>query len=296
MIQTPEPVYYLGKDDRAFKEVMLKESNQDLLKLILETVLDVKIEEIDYEPTELNTGNLRIKRKTLDCLLKTNEGLIGIEVNTSNKPYVHPKSMTYICDTYVATTLRRDTYTEDMQVIQINLSYGLPKKVDRKREYMMRDEKGNLFVKNLKIIEINMEKYDKKWYDKHKLEMNEEEKQKNLSLVMIGEERDNLEELSKENKVVAKYMDELDKINKDPVFIRRISYEKDQEMIFNSRMKKATEKGLSKGLKQGLEQGLEQGINQEKISIARNLLKQNVDINVISKSTGLSIEEIESIV
>ena len=135
------------------------------------------------------------------------------------------------------------------------------KKVDRKRVYMMRDEKGNLFVKNFKIIEINMEKYDKKWYDKHKLEMNEEEKIKNLSLVMIGETREKLEELSKENKVVAKYMDELDKINKDPVFIRRISYEKDQEMIFNSRMKEATEEGLSKGL----EQGINQGIEQEKI-------------------------------
>ncbi len=42
----------------------------------------------------------------------------------------------------------------------------------------------------------------------------------------------------------------------------------------------------------GMKQGIEKGIEQEKINIARNLLKANIDIDTIVLSTGLSREEI----
>ena len=47
--------YYTCKYDRAFKEIMLKESNKDILK--------EEIEEITILPTERNNGNLKIRRK-----------------------------------------------------------------------------------------------------------------------------------------------------------------------------------------------------------------------------------------
>ena len=295
--------YYLGKNDRAFKEIFLNPKNQKLLKILLESILNVKINDIKYEPTERNTNNLKIRRKTLDCLLNTSVGLIGIEVNTSMPPYIKPRNFSFACDMYKSYTTKGNEYSEDINIIQINLSYGLPKSQERIREYKVQDDKGNLFVKNFKIVEINMDLYNKKWYDLNRKDMTSEEKNKNLSLIMIGEVRENLEELSKENSMVGDFMEELDKINNDPVFRWSISEEKDKEMIFNSQMRYAKEtglaKGLAKGMKQGIEKGLkegiEQGSNNKSIEIAKNMLNKNIDVSMISEVTGLSIDAIKKL-
>ena len=303
--------YYLGKNDRAFKEIFLNPKNQRLLKILLESILNVKINDIKYEPTERNTNNLKIRRKTLDCLLNTSVGLIGIEVNTSMPPYIKPRNFSFACDMYKAYTTKGNEYSEDINIIQINLSYGLPKSQERIREYKVQDDKGNLFIKNFKIVEINMDLYNKKWYDLNRKNMTSEEKNKNLSLIMIGEIRENLEELSKENNMVGDFMEEIDKINNDPVFRWSISEEKDKEMIFNSQMRYAKEtglaKGLAKGMKQGIEQGIEQGLKEGKqqglkegsinksIEIAKNLMNMNMTLKDISKATDISIEELKKL-
>ena len=47
-----------------------------------------------------------------------------------------------------------------------------------------------------------------------------------------------------------------------------------------------------KGMEKGIEQGIKQGIEQEKISNARSLLQLGVAVDIISKATGLSEQEI----
>ncbi len=49
------------------------------------------------------------------------------------------------------------------------------------------------------------------------------------------------------------------------------------------------------GRDEGLKEGLEKGIKEEKEEIARNLLKNNVDIGIISKCTNLSKFQIMSL-
>ena len=80
---------------------------------------------------------------------------------------------------------------------------------------------------------------------------------------------------------------EKNKLKKDPIDtepIREyISYEEDMRKIQNTLLRKAKEEGI------------EQGINSSKIEIAKNLLKNNIDITIICESTGLTKEEIEKI-
>ena len=45
----------------------------------------------------------------------------------------------------------------------------------------------------------------------------------------------------------------------------------------------------------GKEEGLQEGVSKRNIEIAKNLLKLNVDLNTISKGTGLSVEEIKNL-
>ena len=68
-------------------------------------------------------------------------------------------------------------------------------------------------------------------------------------------------------------------------------------------IKEGIEKGMQKGIKEGIEkgklegikEGIEKGIKEGKISMAKTMKEDGADINLISKYTGLSIEEIEKL-
>ena len=59
--------------------------------------------------------------------------------------------------------------------------------------------------------------------------------------------------------------------------------------------KHAEEKGIKKGIEKGIENGIEKGEKKRNKEIALNLLKYNTPIDVITKSTGLSIDEIKKL-
>ena len=101
----------------------------------------------------------------------------------------------------------------------------------------------------------------------------------------LGEK--DLRNVSKGNGVVKKYMEELVKVNEDADFLNFISVEKDNMMIENSIR--------DEGIRKGLERGLEQGTEQSKNEIAKNMLKDNVDINLIKKYTNLTEEQINKL-
>ena len=53
--------------------------------------------------------------------------------------------------------------------------------------------------------------------------------------------------------------------------------------------------GMEKGMKEGLEKGRVEGMNQRSLDIARNMLADGVDINLIMKYSGLTQEQIEKL-
>ena len=53
--------------------------------------------------------------------------------------------------------------------------------------------------------------------------------------------------------------------------------------------------GISQGKTLGITQGITQGEKNKTIDIAKNLLKQKVDINTIATATNLSIKEINAL-
>ena len=273
--------FYTCKYDRAFKEVMLSKKNEELLKWFLEDILKVKVESIEVQTIEMNSGNINVRRKYVDVMLKTNVGKIELEINACNENYVHPRNMAYISNIYSNHTLVGQDYSEDVPIIQINFSYGLKEK-EKIRMYKMQDKSGKEYVKNLIIYEINMEYYKEIWDNK-----NEKEIDKNKYYIMLDLEENQLEEISKKDRMVENFMEELKKVNNNPEFQAYMTYEEDQEKIFNSRMKESERKGLERGLKKG--------IQQEKIEIAKNLKKDGIDINKIIEYTSLSKEEVEKL-
>ena len=55
------------------------------------------------------------------------------------------------------------------------------------------------------------------------------------------------------------------------------------------------EKGMEKGMKKGMKKGMAKGMNQKALDIARNMLADGVDINLIMKYSGLTQEQIEKL-
>ena len=288
MIETKP--FYTCKYDKAFKEIMMKEENFNILKKVLETILKVRIQEIKLQPLNLNTGNIHIKGKEVDLLVITEQGKIEVEVNTYYNDYVRTRNFSYITSIYNNQVTVGEKYNEDTNIIQINLNYGV-KDTEYKRVYKVRDETGKEYIKNFSIYEINMEKLKEIWYDKNELEI-----EKNKYLLMLDMEISDLKKLS-EDRVVKDYMEKIEKLNEDPIFINWITKEKDEQMIKNTQLYRATQEGInigiSQGIKQGVNQGIDQGMKKEKILIAKSMLQENMNLELIHKITGLTKEEIE---
>ena len=281
--------FYTCRNDRAFKEVFLNPDNSDLLKALLEFILKIKIDKLEIKKTELLSGNVNIKDKRVDAIVHTGNKKIEIEINSQNKDYLHTRSTAYICNIYQSNASVGDTYNEDTDIIQVNLTWGLGRNNDEMKIYKIMNEKGELYVKNFIIYEINMDYYDKIWYSK-----NEEEIKKNQYMIMLDLDKKELENMPKD-KIVDKYITNVTIVNDDPEFQKYMSEEEDKKKIQNSLLSEAKEEGISQGYTSGINDGISKGENKKSIEIAKNMLKKNMSIEDISDITGLSIEEINKL-
>ena len=122
--------------------------------------------------------------------------------------------------------------------------------------------------------------------------------------LMLDLKKEELKEVSKGDKMMEKYRENVERLNSDPEFIEVVSPEKDAEMVYNTLreeameeglkegLKEGLEKGIEQGIKQGVEQGIEQGIEKGKLETAKKLLENNVELSIISASTGIPIEKL----
>ena len=255
---------------RAFKEVFLNPNNSDLLKVLLEFILKIKIDKLEIKKTELLSGNVNIKDKRVDAIVHTGNKKIEIEINSQNKDYLHTRSTAYICNIYQSNA-NVGEYTD---IVQVNLTWVLGRNNDEMKIYKIMNEKGEL-----------MDYYDKIWYSK-----NEEEIKKNQYMIMLDLDKKELENMPKD-KIVDKYITNVTIVNDDPEFQKYMSEEEDKRKIQNSLLSEAKENGYTSGINDGISKGK----NKKSIEIAKNMLKKNMSIEDISDITGLSIEEINKL-
>ncbi len=276
--------FYSCRYDKTFKEVFLNPKNEDLLESLLEDILKVKIEIKKILPTELIVGNNIIKSKRVDALILAANKKIEIEINASINEYVYIRNTAYICNIYSTNALVGDSYNKDIDIIQINLTWGLDYE-ESKREFRISDKNGNVYIKNLLIIEINMEYYKKIWYSKDEKKIKENE-----LLVMLDLNEGELKKMPKSDKISEKYVESVTILNNDPFFQEYMSQEEDQRKMQNSLIREAEDSGYEKGIKLG-----EEKLEKEKIDIAKRLLNMHINKEDIIKATGLTPEEIKKL-
>ena len=288
--------FYNCSYDEAFKNIFLKEENFDLLEEVLYTVLDTRVKILKVRNNELFKENYSIKKKIVDAVIEANNKVVEIEINNERQDFYRPRNMAYICNLYSTNTLSGESYSEDTDFIQINISYNINNK-NKIDKFLIQNKDYEKYVNNFIIYEIDMKKLLKLWYS------NSKEKEKFKYLIMMGLEKDELDSIPKGDTIMNKYKDKITKLNEEPSFQEYMTKEEDDRKMYNTKMnyakKTGIEEGIKRGIKQGIEQGIEQGMNvgkkEEKIKIAKNMLKKNFDIDSISEITNLTKEEIKNL-
>ena len=209
--------------------------------------------------------------------------LINVEINTYVSNSLRRRNAGYIFKKYSELTRMGDSYNSMPMVIQINLSDLNNKEICYK--YSLYDKTNNkTYIDNLEIYEYNITKIKEMCYNKPS-------RYKLLSLLDCD-----LEELNalKGDDKVERIKQEIKYLNEDPEFVRYMSDEDEARLLKNTLKTDAYEDGLQKGIEQQKELN-EQELKQQKISTAKALKENNVSIDIIIKSTGLTEDEINSI-
>ncbi len=109
--------------------------------------------------------------------------------------------------------------------------------------------------------------------------------------MFTGESYEELRKIAGEDKEALYILNELEKLGINDEFNALYEEEIIQKKLINT----ARVEGLEEGLKEGIKKGLKEGKEKEKLLIAKNLLKDGIPIDVVSKNTNLSITELEKL-
>ena len=225
--------FWHGKYNRPFKEIFGNEKYEDLLREFLQRVLNKKIEEITYLQTELKTGNLVERAKTVDLLVRTEKKLIHVEMNTNNPAYLHLRNACYFFNKISSQTKIGEDYDLQYEFIHIDFTYNMKDSKNVVEKYTITNEDGSKnYLDNIEIWEFNMDIANSFWYNKDEKNIN-----KYKHLIMFDLDKDDLKTLSNGDDFVAKYTDELTKLNNSDEFQSWMTYEEDQQMILNTEKK-----------------------------------------------------------
>ena len=100
-----------------------------------------------------------------------------------------------------------------------------------------------------------------------------------------------LREIAGDDKEALKIVDELERLGLDDKF--GLAY--DNEIMQKKMINTARSWGYDDGYDDGKAEGIEEGAKAKEIEIAKNLLQKRVSLEIVSESTGLSIEELEKL-
>ena len=197
--------------------------------------------------------------------------------------------------------------TKEKIIVEMNGSYSRSSEI-KARKYLYRKagngyDKGKDYDEEIKVKLINFNNY----YNKN----NKDIKNISYSLCSKIDKRlwlfgtDSFEEmesvLDDDNRII---IEELRRLRMNNEFIDEYDYENVQRKLMNSNRNEGYREGfevgmaegINQGISQGISQGITQGISQRNIEIARNLLKQGVELNIVSEATSLTIQELNDLI
>ncbi|MTM41495.1 Rpn family recombination-promoting nuclease/putative transposase [Turicibacter sanguinis] len=275
------------KMDFVFKRIFGNENHPNVLISFLNAVLNPidLIESVELKDTTIEKNHLEDKYSRLDVKAITNKGEhINIEIQLKDEYNMIKRSLYYWSKLYEGQLESGENYQKLSRTICINLldfnllNHSKFHSVYRLKGCHTNEELTN--VMELHFIEL------KKMQDVQRVE--DVKSKLEAWLYFINQPDSELvQELEKVEIEIKEAKAQLVRLSEDRK--EGEQYEKRRESRLNevSTLAYAEEKGMVKGI--------EQGAKLEKIEIAKNLIQNGLDNKLISKSTGLSLEEVKEI-
>ncbi len=261
--------------DTTFKHFFKIEDYKEFFNTIIKPIINMDIKDFKLYDAELNSGNEK-RDYRLDILLVSDlvDIVISIEMNQFPSEETKYKDRLYVYG-LLAKSLNSGEDIKKKKVIQINFNKEKHPYVSKGSFYLM-DKVTNREIKDFEIYEVYLENYKGIRYNGD----NKEEAYLSLFTATSYEE---LREIAGDDKEALKIVDELERLGLDDNF--GLAY--DNEMM--------QKKMINTARNWGYDDGKADGKEEEKIAIAKNFLKDGIPIEVVSKNTGLSVEELEKL-
>ena len=277
--------------DYAFKRVFGKNGNESILKYLLESILNIEIKSITIQNPEIPKNIKDGKVGVLDVRAELNgDEITEVEMQVQDQHNIDKRSPTYLTKIYSDQLKEGEQYIEVKKVVVINIlnfDYYKRNSYHSVARMMFEESKENEKVDLGYIVE---DKYATKDLEMHFIELPKfRKKDPDMSnkleqwLCLICDEEDKIKMAESKNEEIEKAKKELEKLAMNP---------EDRE-LYELRLKAIRDEMNIRY--SGYIDGKAEGKNERNIEIAKNMLKENIDIELISKVTGLNPEEIEKL-
>ena len=235
------------------------------LSYFIDVDYEVILNNIKLGKNELDKEKEFDKALRCDYIAHLDDTILNIEVNNNSSLEVLERNMKYAHRLFSKKIKTEDNNYKYSQVIQINLNNFSFTSNNKIIDIYTESNEDNLVLSDkLVFIQIYVPNLRKKWYNEGEESLSEREK---YILALVDMDLDKLKGLGDE-KVMNEYLKEAEEVSFEDGFGE--AYDKEWALK-------------------------DEGKREEKIEIAKNMLNDNVDINLIKKYTNLTEEEITAL-
>ena len=277
------------KMDFVFKNIFVSEKHPNILISFLNATLKPKdlITAVEIKNTDLNKGYIEDKFSRLDVKATTsNNEIINIEIQLKNEYNMIKRSLFYWSKLYSEQLNEGEDYSVLKRTICINiLNFKYLKTRKFHSGYRLKEIYSNeelTDVAEIHFIEIP------------KLEEGTDEKDMLVAWIEFLK--------NPESEKVRSLEMSIDEIREAKDELIRMSNDDTQRELYEMRAKTLKDKisalneAERKGIKKGRQEGIKEGEKSKAIEIAKSLINIGLDKETISKSTGLTLSEIEKLI
>ena len=280
-------------NDLVFKNVVKNVVNRDFLAKIIYLVTG-----IDYNylfknmiviDADIPDKSVFVHHNEQDVVVTIDNKYINVEMSNDkakNKRKNEITSHKYASSVYV----KGSNYNESYIFYQIAIeNYNIFKNSDLITEVGLTDLKnGEIETDEFRKFHVNLKNIPNKCYN----ELSERERYFKLFLIDdIGE----LDKISMGDDIMKKVVETVKSLSSDPIFMSELEKQQLDEYCSAMAIVDARKEGRQEGRQEGKQEGKVEGEKSKQIEIAKKSLNENIDIETISKITGLSIDEINKL-
>ena len=231
------------------------------------------------------------KESIVDLKAVTEDGIIVIiEIQTYSTKNFFERTLYYWSKNYSSVLKKGEEYPELKPVISINLIDDILFDITDNRMhtcYLLKEKNSNkILTDHIQMHYVEIPKFDEN-ADMAKSPPVAKKELKNWILFLKSNKEEDMSQLLKEDTIFEKA-------------INKYNYFTDNEDLLNEYDRREAylvyQHSLMRGSREeGIEEGIKKGRLAEQISMAKAMKNKNMDINLISEITGLSIEEVRNL-